>query len=113
MRKEAEQESNNLCQNSNSVSRLLGRMRKDGKDLERRRCLRGRNGWFGFIEEDRVKIWKEPIEKIMNEENKWEQMVETDVVQGPVKKVTSKEIVEAMQKVKSGKATGPSDCAYL
>ena len=43
----------------------------------------------------------------MNEENKWDHMVETDVVVGPVEKVARNEIVEAMQKMKSGKATGP------
>ena len=35
--------------------------------------------------------------------------MEADVVEGPVEKVTSKEIVEAMQKIKSGKTTGPSE----
>ena len=33
-------------------------------------------------------------------------MVETDVVEGPVEKVARNEIVEAIQKMKSGKATG-------
>ena len=49
------------------------------------------------------------MEKIMNAENKWDHMVETDVVEGPVEKVARKEIVEAMQKMKSGKVTGPSE----
>ena len=40
------------------------------------------------------------MEKIVNEENEWDHMVETDVVEGPVKKVASNEIVEAMQKIK-------------
>ena len=35
--------------------------------------------------------------------------METDVVEGPVKKVACNEIVEAMQTMKSGKATGPSE----
>ena len=47
-------------------------------------------------------------EKIMNEKNEWDHMVETDVVEGPVEKVACNEIVETMQKMKSGKATGPS-----
>ena len=47
--------------------------------------------------------------KIMNEENQWDHMVETDVVEEPVEKVARNEIVEAMQKMKSGKATGPSE----
>ena len=64
---------------------------------------------MGFIEEDRAKIWKEHMEKIMNEENEWDRMVETDVVEGPMEKVVRNEIVEAIQSMKSGKATGPSE----
>ena len=71
------------------------------------RCLRGGDGRLDFIEKDRAKIWKEHMEKIKNEENEWNHMVETDVVEGPVEKVARNEIVEAMQKMKSGKATGP------
>ena len=35
--------------------------------------------------------------------------MEADLVERPVEKVVRNEIVEAMQKVKSGKATGPSE----
>ena len=45
----------------------------------------------------------------MNEENEWHHMVETDLVEGPVEKVACNEIVEAMQTMKSGKATGPPE----
>ena len=76
--------------------------------MEGGRCIRGRDEQF-FIEEDRAKIWRKHMEKIMNEGNKCNHMVETDVVAGPVEKVAWNEIVEAMQKMKSGKATGPSE----
>ena len=36
-------------------------------------------------------------------------MVETDLVEGPVEKVAPNEIVKAIQSMKSGKATGPSE----
>ena len=49
------------------------------------------------------------MEKIMNEEDEWDYMLETDLVEGPVEKVARNEIVEAMQRRKSGKATGPSE----
>ena len=77
--------------------------------MSRGKCLRGGDGRSGFIEEDRAKIWKEYMKKIINEENEWEHMVETDLVEGTVKKVVRDEIVEAMQSMKSGKATGPSE----
>ena len=73
-----------LYPNFNSVSYFLRRMKKEGKDLERGKCLRGSDGRLGFIEEDKAKIWKKHMEKFMNEENKWDHMVETDVVEGPV-----------------------------
>ena len=41
--------------------------------------------------------------------NEWDQMAETDVVERPMEKVASNEIVEAMQKMKLGKATEPSE----
>ena len=109
MRMEANQELNNLYQNSNSVFYFLRRMKKKGKDVEGGRCSRGGDGRLGFIEEDRAKIWKEHMEKIMNEENEWDRVVETDLVEGPVEKVVHDEIVEAMQSMKSRKATGTSE----
>ena len=96
MRMEANQELNNLYQNSNSAFYFLRKMKKEGKDVEGGRCLRGGDGRLGFIEEDRAKIWKEHMEKIMNEENKWDRMVETDVVEGPVEKGARNEIVKAI-----------------
>ena len=71
--------------------------------------MRGSDGRLGFVEGDRTKIWKEHMEKIMNEENEWDRMVEADVVERPVEKVARNEIVEAMQNMKSGKATRPSE----
>ena len=109
MRMEANQKLNNLYQDYNSLFYLLRRIKKEVKDVEGRRRFRGRDGQLGFIEEDRAKILKEHVEKIINEENEWDNIVETDVVEGLVEKVARNEIVEAMQKMKSGKATGPSE----
>ena len=80
-------------------------MKKEGKDVEGGRCLR--DGRLGFIE-NRTKIWKEQMEKIMNEENEWNHMVETDVVE-QVEKVARNETVEAMQRMKSGKTIETSE----
>ena len=105
-RMEANQELNNLYQNSNSAFYFLRRMKKD---VEGGRCLREGDGRLGFIKEDRPKIWKEHMEKIMNEENEWDRVVETDLIEGPVEKVVRNEIVEAIQSMKSGKANGTSE----
>ena len=108
-RMEANQELNDIYQKSNSVFYFLTRMKKEGKGVVGGRCSRGRDGQLGFIEEDGVEISEEYMENTMNEENKWGQMMETNVVERPVEKVARNEIVEAMQKMKPGKATKPSD----
>ena len=59
-------------------------------------------------EEDCGKLWKESMEKIMNVENEWDHMVEADMVKGPVEGVTDEEVMEALNKMKLGKAAGPS-----
>ena len=41
--------------------------------------------------------------------NEWDQMVEVDVVEGPVEEVTDEEVMEAINKMKLGKAAGPSE----
>ena len=44
------------------------------------------------------------MEKIINAENEWDQMVEADMVEGP-----TDEVIEAMNNMKLGKAAGPSE----
>ena len=40
---------------------------------------------------------KEHIEKIMNVENEWDQMVEADMAEGPVERVTDEEVMDAIR----------------
>ena len=42
-------------------------------------------------------------------ENEWDHMVEADMVKGPVDGVTDEEVMEAINKMKLGKAAGPSE----
>ena len=59
-------------------------------------------------EKDRGKLCLEDMEKILNMENELGQMVEADIVEGPVEGVTYEEVMKAMNKMKLGKAPGPS-----
>ena len=47
----------------------------------------------------------------MNEENAWEYKVDAAMVEGPVEKVSCKEVREAIRKMKQGKAAGLSEVA--
>ena len=48
------------------------------------------------------------MKKIINVENEWDQMVEADMVEGPIEGVTDEEVMEAMNKMKLEKAAEPS-----
>ena len=49
------------------------------------------------------------MEGTRRKDHERDHMVKTEVIEGPVEKVARNEIVEAMQKMKLGKATGPSE----
>ena len=70
-------------------------MKKERKNLEGGRCLKGRDGQLDFIEKDKAKIWKK-------------HMVETNV-EGPAEKLAGNQFVKAMQQMKLGKASRPSE----
>ena len=52
----------------------------------------------------RSKVWKEYMEKIMNEENDWDHNVEGDAVEGRADCVSREEVVQALNEMKTGKA---------
>ena len=70
--------------------------------------MKDKDGRIVVNEKDRRKLWKEHREKILNVENELHQMAEADMVEGPVEGVTSEEVMKAMNKMKLGKAAGPS-----
>ena len=69
--------------------------------------MKDKDGRLVVSEKNREKLWKDHMEKIMNVENEWDQMAKANVVEGPVEEVTYEEM-EAMNKMKLGKAAGPS-----
>ena len=109
MKQEAEKEMIVLCSKPNDVFKLVKFMRKEIRDIESRGCMKDKDGRLVVSEKDCGKLWKKHKKKIMNVENEWDQMVEADMVEGPVEEVTDKEVMEAMNKMKLGKAAGPSE----
>ena len=69
-----------LSEHPNKVFKLVKLVKKGGKDVEGGRCMRGIDGRLSFSEKDRGKVWKEHMERIMNEENEWDQNVEADLM---------------------------------
>ena len=106
MKQEAEEEMKVLYNKSNDVFKLVKFMRRDGKDINGGGCMKDNDGRLVVRKKDRGKLWKDHMEKIMNVENEWDQMAESDMVEGPVEEVTYEEVIKAMNKMKLGKAAG-------
>ena len=109
MRQEAEEEINVLCTKPNDVFNFVKFMTKEGRDIDGGSCMKDKDGRLVVSEKYRGKLLKEHMEKIMNVENEWDQMVEVDIVEGPVGGVTDEEVMEAMNKMKLVKAAGSSE----
>ena len=52
------------------------------------------------------------MERIMNEENEWDQNVEADLVEGPHERVSPEEVVKSMGEMKAGKAAETSELSF-
>ena len=52
-------------------------------------CLRDNNGHLVLDEEGRKQVWKQYMQKLLNEENEWDQQVRCDRKEGPACKITS------------------------
>ena len=70
MRRESEQEMNDLCDKPNNVFKL-GSFKKKGQDVNGGRCLSRINGKFAFSKKNPKIVWKEHMEKTMKKKNAW------------------------------------------
>ena len=69
----------------------------------------GSDGKLRLSEKERGNVWKDYMERIMNEESDWDLNVEGDAVEGPVVCVCREEVLQALHELKTGIAPGPSE----
>ena len=86
MRKEAEKELTKSKEKRKSIFTLVKFMKKDRKDIEGDRCMRGKNGRLGFSEKDRKRTWKSCMKEIMND---WDHVTVGSMIEGSIKNVGS------------------------
>ena len=67
--------------------------------------MRGKDGRLAFSKKNKKRIWKNHMEEIMNNENNWDHVTATSVVEGPIKYVNCKEIARAIKLMKPGKGS--------
>ena len=60
---------------------------------------------------DRKKIWKEYMEKLVNVENEWTDSIDVSKVEGAVRRIEIEEVRCAMNCMEAGKTSGPSGVA--
>ena len=108
MKRETEKELALLDGRDNGIFRKLKIMKNESRDICENNCIKGKDGKIYFEEADRGKIWSMHMESIMNHENEWDGMVDAEKVEGPVKEIRREEVKKALERMKSGKASGPS-----
>ena len=90
------------------VYRMAKAKANSKKDVVGNPCMRGHDGRLRLLLDDRLKMWKEYCEELLNKEYTWENTLERRQVEGPVWEVTVEEVRKAMAKMKMNKAAGPS-----
>ena len=98
-------------ENSMKMFKIAKQSMKDRKDMMGNGCVRDRFGKLCTDERERAQVWKDYMEKVMNEENEWDGDVEVDVTHGPIERVTMEEVAKAIKEMKLGKAAGISEVA--
>ncbi|KAK3508193.1 hypothetical protein QTP70_017067 [Hemibagrus guttatus] len=90
--------------------RLARQRDREGKDVQKVRVIKDRDGRVLTSEESVQRRWKEYFEELMNEENEREKRVEgVNSVEQKVDKIRKDEVRKALKRMKSGKAVGPDD----
>ena len=81
------------------VFKLCKQSKKDKKDIMGMPCILEKNGKLKMTLQEKIKIWKEYEEKLLNEENDWNKSME---------QVSTEDVMEALILMNTGKAAGPS-----
>ena len=109
MKTEAEKEMEEIREIPNKIFKFVKLIKRNGKDVEGEKRIKGKDGRIGCSQENRCKIWKKHMERITNEENAWDHEVDAAMVEGPVEKVSRKDVREAIRKIKQRKAARLSE----
>ena len=72
MREKADEALTELQNCPYGMFRPVKGLKTDSKEVEGGRCMRGSDEKLCFSEKERGKVWKDYMERIMNEENDWD-----------------------------------------
>jgi len=90
------------------VYRVAKQMAKSRQDVVGVNCVKDANGKV-LEENDQVnEEWRKYMEKLLNEENTWDNATACENVEGPCELIRRDEILKAPRMMKKGKAAGPT-----
>ena len=92
-----------------NLSRLSRQRDRAGKDVQHVRVIKDENGNVMVNSEAVLKRWKEYFEKLMNEENNRDPRTEEAEVVNEEVNCVSREVKNALRRMKKGKAVGPDE----
>ena len=94
----------------NKVFKLAKKL-KEAQDITGTQCLR-QQGRLVISEEEKMKVWGEYFEKLLNEENPWDRDTTKDVDEDrdtqEVHRISEEEVEKALKRMKEGKAAETS-----
>ena len=79
-----------------NIFRIAKQKKKERQDITCTNCLKGDNGELLVSEEQVSGRWREYFEKLLNEENEWNNKLTAEYVEGPADLI-SKEVRQAIQ----------------
>ena len=96
--------------NDSSIFKVAKQMDRTNQDVVGEMCIRNDAGEITLSDEEKMKAWVEHYARLLNVEFEWpsDALPEVPPVEGPPPPVTLKLVNDALKKMKSGKAAGPS-----
>ena len=70
------------CRDGRELFRIAKQRVGEKKDVVRVSCLKDKSGAVKVSVDDRKKIWKKDMEKLMNFENEWSDSIDASKVEG-------------------------------
>jgi hypothetical protein len=94
----------------NHVFRLARKMRSENQDIIGEKCIRNEQGIIAYEEKEKLDIWKNHYENLLNAEFPWDEpsLSSADPVLGPSIQISDEMVQASINHLKSGKAAGPS-----
>ena len=95
------------CRNGSELFRIAKQSTGEKRNVVGISCLQDKSGAIIVRVDDRKKIGKEYMERLMNIENEWSRSIDTSKVEGAVRKIKVQEVWAEMNQMKIEKLDRP------